>query len=87
MSRFGSTWHLRNQRSMSNLDARICLTRQLLGADVCGDQMRKARMRGRGDLARLPKVPSPRQTGRTGSECRMMPAPILVYIVGGIPKF
>jgi hypothetical protein len=83
MSRRGSMWQLRSQRSASILDARICLHQQVLGAEVYPVRMRKARIR-------KPEIWLVRQRsvtpvdGRTGSECPMMSAPALVYIVGGI---
>jgi len=83
MSRRGSMWQLRSQRSASILDARICLPQQVLGAEVV-IRMRKARIR-------RPEIWLVRQRSvttvdgcRTGSECPMMSVPILVYIVGGI---
>jgi hypothetical protein len=45
MSRRGSMWQLRNQRSMSILDARICLPQELLEAEGYDARMRKARIR------------------------------------------
>ena len=84
MSRRGSMWQLRSQRSASVLDARICLPQQVLGAEVYRVRMRKARIR-------RPEIWLVRQRSvttvdgcRTGSECPMMSAPALVYIVGGI---
>ena len=37
-----------------------------------------------GDLARLPEVRHYSSRRRMGSECPMLPAPGVVYIVGGI---
>ena len=66
------------------MDARICLPQQLLGAEVYSVRMCKARIR-------RPEIWLVRQRSvttvdgcRTGSECPMMSAPALVYIVGGI---
>src|SRR5260370_28815539 len=84
MSRRGSMGQLRSQRSISILDARICLPQQVLGVEAYSVRMRKARIR-------RPEIWLVRQRSvttvdgcRTGSECPMMSAPALVYIVGGI---
>src|SRR4051794_36449982 len=83
MSRRGSMWQLRSQRSVSILDARICLPQQLLGAEMYGTRMRKARI-GRPEIWLVCQRSVTNVDGCTmGSECPMMSAPALVYIVGG----
>ena len=69
---------------MSILDARICLPQQLLGAEVCGARMRKASIRRPEIWLVCQRSVTTADGCRTGSECPMMSAPILVYIVGGI---
>ena len=61
MSRRGSMRQLRNQRSMSILDARICLPQQLSGVEVCGTECAKGDPEA-GDLAPSARGPSPQQT-------------------------
>ena len=84
MGRRGSMWQLRSQRSISILDARICLSQQLLGAEVYGARMRKARIRRPETWLVCQRSVTTVDGCRTGSECPMMSVPALVYIVGGI---
>ena len=80
----GSMWQLRNQRSVGILEPRICLPQQILGAEVLWRRMRKAGIR-RPEIWLVCQRSVTTAAGcRTGSECPMKSAPILVYIVGGI---
>src|SRR5882724_6802272 len=84
MSRRGSIWQLRSQRSASILDARICLPQRVLKAEAYDVRMRKARIR-------RPEIWLVRQRSvttvdgrRTGSERPTISVPILLYIWWGI---
>ena len=84
MSRRGSMWQLRSQRSASILDARICLPQQVLGDEAYSVRMRKASI-GRPEIWLVRQRSVTTVDGcRPGSECPMISAPALVYIVGGI---
>ena len=84
MSRRGSMWQLKNQRSMSILDARICLPQQLLGSEVCGAACAKPGSGGRRFGSLCQRSVTTGDGCRTGSGCPTMSAPGLLYIVGGI---
>jgi hypothetical protein len=84
MIRRGSMWHLRSQRSISILDARIRLPQQVLGVEVYGVRMRKVRIQGLEIWLVRQRSVTTVDGCRTGSECPMRSAPALVYIVGGI---
>jgi hypothetical protein len=58
MSQRGSRWQLRNQTSMSILDAPIRLSQQLLAAEVRGAECAKPIIKGRrfGSPARGPSL-------------------------------
>ena len=68
---------------MSILDARICLPQQLFRSRHVWHRMRKARIR-RPEIWLVRQRSVTTDSCRTGSECPMMSAPALVYIVGGI---
>jgi hypothetical protein len=80
----GSMWQLRNQRSVGILEPRICLPQQILGAEVLWRRMRKAGIRRPEIWHACQRSVTTAAGCRTGSECPMKSAPILVYIVGGI---
>jgi hypothetical protein len=83
MSRRGSMWQLRSQRTTSSSDARIRLPQQLLEAEAGGARMRKPNHSGPEIWLACQRSVTTADGCRTGSECPMISAPGLVYIVGG----